>query len=178
MENLAEQFQKRIFKPFNAYAVEKAKQVVDAIAMESVDVAIAKHNPYDENDFYDVTGNLFTSIGAAAYYKGAPFALYTVGDTEKAPLGKTLTKGMKKFRPFYAGGTEKGGPYIAPSGSKRVDGPTETRKLLTDIFSGIPKKHTWAVRVVAAVPHAFKAHNLMVAIKDEVSHRVLSKKIW
>ena len=45
MESLAEQFQKRIFKPFNAYAVEKAKRVVDAIAVEAVDVAIAKHNP-------------------------------------------------------------------------------------------------------------------------------------
>ena len=59
MESLAEQFQKRIFKPFNAYAVEKAKQVVDAIAVEAVDVAIAKHNPYNKNDFYDVTGNQF-----------------------------------------------------------------------------------------------------------------------
>ena len=179
MESLAEQFEKRIFKPFNAYAVEKAKQVVDAIAMEAVDIAIAKHNPMAENDFYDVTGNLFTSIGAAAYYKGTPFALYTVGDIEKAPLMKTLTKGMKKYRPFYAdNGISHGGPYVAPSGSRRVDGPTESREALTDLFNSIPKSNTWAVRVVAAVPHAFKAHNLMVAIKDEISHRVSSKKIW
>ncbi len=46
MESLAELIYKRvIFKPFNAYAVEKAKQVVDAIAVEAVDIAIAKHNP-------------------------------------------------------------------------------------------------------------------------------------
>lgn len=180
MESLAEQFQKRIFKPFNAYAVEKAKQVVDAIAAEAVDVAIAKHNPNDPRDFYDITGNLFTSIGAAAYYKGVPFALYTVGDTEKAPLTKTLTEGMKKFRPFYADKVEypEGTPYIAPSGHKRVDGPTESKMLLTDMFSGIPKSHTWAVKVVAAVPYAFKAHNLMVAVKDEVAKRASSKKIW
>lgn len=179
MESLAEQFEKRIFKPFNAYAVEKAKQVVDAIAIESVDIAIAKHNPYSDNDFYDVTGNLFTSISAAAYYKGVPFALYSVSDTEKAPLSKTLIKGMKKFRPFYAdNGISHGGPYVAPSGEKRVDGPTESRKALTDMFNDIPKSHTWAVRVVAAVPHAFKAHNLMVAIKDEVAKRASSKKIW
>ena len=179
MESLAEQFQKRIFKPFNAYAVEKAKHVVDAIAVEAVDVAIAKHNPMSENDFYDITGNLFTSISAAAYYKGTPFAIYSVGDVAKAPLSKTLTKGMKKFHPFYADdNSAKGGPYTAPSGTKRVDGPTESRKYLTDMFSGTPKKYTWGVQVVAAVPHAFKAHNLMVAIKDEVSRRVSSKKIW
>lgn len=179
MESLAEQFEKRIFKPFNAYAVEKAKQVVDAIAIEAVDIAIVKHNPYSDNDFYDVTGNLFTSISAAAYYKGIPFALYSVGDTEKAPLSKTLTKGMKKYRPFYAdNGISHGGPYVAPSGEKRVDGPTESRKALTDMFNDIPKSHTWAVRVVAAVPYAFKAHNLMVAVKDEVAKRTSSKKIW
>lgn len=179
MESLAEQFEKRIFKPFNAYAVEKAKQVVDAIAIEAVDIAIAKHNPFSDNDFYDITGNLFTSISAAAYYKGVPFALHSVGDTEKAPLSKTLTKGMKKYRPFYAdNGISHGGPYVAPSGEKRVDGPTESRKALTDMFNDIPKSHTWAVRVIAAVPNAFKAHNLMVAIKDEVSRRVSSKKIW
>lgn len=179
MESLAEQFQKRIFKPFNAYAVEKAKQVVDAIALEAVDVAIAKHNPYSDSDFYDVTGNLFTSIGAAAYYKGVPFGLYTVGDIEKKPLSKTLTKGMKKFRPFYADAMLlKGAPYTAPSGEKRVDGSTETRKALTDMYSGIPRKHTWAVRVVAAVPYAFKAHNLMVAIKDEVAKRTTTRRIW
>nr|DAX76184.1 MAG TPA: hypothetical protein [Caudoviricetes sp.] len=180
MESLAEQFEKRIFKPFNAYAVEKAKQVVDAIAIEAVDIAIAKHNPFSDNDFYDITGNLFTSISAAAYYKGVPFALYSVGDTEKAPLSKTLTKGMKKYRPFYAEPFAflNGGPYTAPSGEKRVDGPTESRKALTDMFNDIPKSHTWAVRVIAAVPHAFKAHNLMVAIKDEVAKRASSKKIW
>ena len=116
-------------------------------------------------------------ISSAAYYKGVPFAIYSVSDTEKAPLCKTLTEGMRKFRPFYAGGT-KGGPYVAPSGSKRVDGPTESKMLLTDMFSGIPKSHTWAVKVVAAVPYAFKAHNLMVAIKDEVAKRASSKKIW
>ena len=173
MESLAEQFEKRIFKPFNAYAVEKAKQIVDAIAVEAIDVAIAKHNPYDENDF-------FTSISSAAYYKGVPFAVYSVGDTEKAPLCKTLTKGMKKFRPFYADPFVSfgGAPYVATSGEKRVDGPTESRKALTDMFNDIPKSHTWAVRVIAAVPYAFKAHNLMVAIKDEVSRRVSSKKIW
>ena len=179
MESLAEQFEKRIFKPFNAYAVEKAKQVVDAIALGAVDVAIEKHNPYSEEDFYDVTGNLFTSISAAAYYKGAPFALYSVGDTEKAPLSKTLTKGMKKYRPFYAdNGISHGGPFEASTGDKRVYGPAESKKALTDMFSGIPKTHTWAVRVVAAVPHAFKAHNLMIAIKDEVAKRASSKKIW
>lgn len=180
MESLAEQFEKRIFKPFNAYAVEKAKQIVDAIAVEAINVAIAKHNPYDENDFYDVTGNLFTSISSAAYYKGVPFAVYSVGDTEKAPLCKTLTKGMKKFRPFYADPFVSfgGAPYVATSGEKRVDGPTESRKALTDMFNDIPKSHTWAVRVIAAVPYAFKAHNFMVAIKDEVSRRVSSKKIW
>ena len=179
METLAEQFQKRIFKPFNSYAVEKAKQVVDAIAVEAVDIAIAKHNPLNENDFYDVTGNLFTSISAAAYYKGTPFAIYSVGDVAKAPLSKTLIKGMKKYRPFYAdGASDKGGPYTAPSGTKRVDGPTESKKALTDMFTGIPKSHTWSIKVVAAVPYAFKAHNLMVAIKDEVAHRASSKKIW
>lgn len=179
MDSLAEQFEKRIFKPFNAYAVEKAKQVVDAIALEAVDVAIERHDPYSKEDFYDVTGNLFTSISAAAYYKGVPFSLYSVGDTEKAPLGKTLTKGMKKYRPFYAdNGFFEGGPFEASTGDKRVYGPTESRKALTDMFSGIPKTHTWAVRVVAAVPYAFKAHNLMVAIKDEVAKRASSKKIW
>lgn len=180
MESLAEQFQKRIFKPFNAYAVEKAKQVVDAIAVEAVDVAIAKHNPYSDNDFYDVTGNLFTSISAAAYYKGTPFAIYSVGDVAKAPLSKTLTKGMKKFHPFYADPfvSFHGAPYVATSGEKRVDGPTESRKYLTDMFSGTPKKYTWGVQVIAAVPYAFKAHNLMVAIKDEVAKRASSKKIW
>lgn len=180
MESLAEQFQKRIFKPFNSYAVEKAKQVVDAIAVKAVDVAIAKHNPLGENDFYDVTGNLFTSISSAAYYKGKPFAIYSVSDIQKAPISKTLTKGMKKFRPFYADpfANPSGGPYVAPSGEKRVDGSTESRKLLTSMFSGVPKRHTWGVQVVAAVPYAFKAHNLMVAIKEEVSRRASSKKIW
>lgn len=180
MESLAEQFQKRIFKPFNAYAVEKAKQVVDAIAVEAVDIAIAKHNPMSENDFYDITGNLFTSISAAAHYKGKPFAIYSVGDIQKAPISKTLTKGMKKFRPFYADpfASSNGGPYTAPSGEKRVDGPTESRKYLTDMFSGTPKKYTWGVQVVAAVPYAFKAHNLMIAVKDEVAKRASSKKIW
>ena len=179
MESLAEQFEKRIFKPFNAYAVEKAKQVVDAIAAEAIDVAIAKHNPLGEADFYDITGNLFTSISSAAYYKGTPFVIYSVGDIAKAPLSKTLIKGMKKYRPFYADDTSgKGGPYTAPSGTKRVDGPTESKKALSDMFTGIPKSHTWSVKVVAAVPYAFKAHNLMVAIKDEVAHRASSKKIW
>lgn len=181
MESLVEQFEKRIFKPFNAYAVEKAKQVVDAIALEAVDVAIERHNPYSKVDFYDVTGNLFTSISAAAYYKGVPFALYSVGDTEKGPLCKTLTKGMKKYRPFYADLTNGGGgegPFEATIGEKRVYGPTESKKVLTGMFSGIPKTHTWAVRVVAAVPYAFKAHNLMIAIKDEVAKRASSKKIW
>lgn len=181
MESLAEQFEKRIFKPFNAYAVEKAKQVVDAIALEAVDVAIEKHNPLSGEDFYDVTGNLFTSISAAAYYKGVPFALYSVGDTEEDPLCKTLTKGMKKYRPFYADLTNGGvgeGPFKATIGNKRVYGPAESKKALTDMFSGIPKTHTWAVRVIAAVPYAFKAHNLMVAVKDEVKKRASSKKIW
>ena len=180
MESLAEQFKKRIFKPFNSYSVEKAKQVVDAIAVEAVDIAIAKHNPLNENDFYDVTGNLFTSISSAAYYKGKPFAIYSVSDIQKAPISKTLTKGMKKFRPFYADPFVSfgGAPYVATSGEKRVDGPTESRKFLTDMFSGAPKRHTWGVQVVAAVPYAFKAHNLMVAIKEEVSRRVSSKKIW
>lgn len=182
MESLVEQFERRVFKPFNSYAVEKAKQVVDAIAVEAIDIAIAKHNPLSENDFYDVTGNLFTSISAAAYYKGTPFVIYSVGDIEKAPISKTLTKGMKKFRPFYADLPalllSKRGPYTAPSGKKRVDGPTESRKYLTDMYSGIPRKHTWAVRVVAAVPYAFKAHNLMVAIKDEVAKRTTTRRIW
>lgn len=180
MESLVEQFERRVFKPFNSYAVEKAKQVVDAIAVEAVDVAIAKHNPISENDFYDITGNLFTSISAAAYYKGTPFVIYSVGDVAKAPLSKTLTKGMKKFRPFYADPfvSFHGAPYVATSGEKRVDGPTESRKYLTDMYSGVPRKHTWAVRVVAAVPYAFKAHNLMVAIKDEVAKRTTTKRIW
>lgn len=180
MESLVEQFQKRIFKPFNAYAVEKAKQVVDAIAAEAVDIAIAKHNPLDEDDFYDVTGNLFTSISSAAYYKGSPFAIYSVRDTKKAPLCKTLTEGMVKFAPFYADDPDDPleGKYEAETGNKRIDGPTESRKELTSMFTGIPKTHTWSVRVVAAVPYAVKAHNLMVAIKDEVAHRASSKKIW
>ena len=86
---------------------------------------------------------------------------------------------MKKYRPFYAdNGSFKGGPFEASTGNKRVYGPTESKKALTDMFSGIPKTHTWAVRVVAAVPYAFKAHNLMIAIKDEVAKRASSKKIW
>ena len=46
------------------------------------------------------------------------------------------------------------------------------------MFSGTPKIYTWGVQVVAAVPYAFKAHNLMIAVKDEVAKRASSKKIW
>ena len=179
MESLAEQFKKRIFKPFNAYSVEKAKQAVDALAAHAIDTAIAKHNPLGDDDFFDVTGNLFTSISAGAYYKGVPFAIYSVGDTERSPLRKTLTKGQKQFRPFYAYSPDNNGaPYLANSGEKSVDGATESRKALTDAFTGISKHDTWAVRVIAALPYAFKAHDLMVAVKDEVSRVALSRAIW
>lgn len=183
MESIATQFERAIYKPFNAYKVEKAKQVVNSIAMELVDMAIETHDPLSENDFYDVTGNTFTSIGAAAYYKGKPIGVYLVADTEMKPLRKTLKEGQKKLRPFYADYnfglmSSDGGPYEAPGGNRSYSGPEESRKILTDMFATEGNRATWAVKCTTGTAYSSVATGLMVKLYQQLRSRSIHKDIW
>ena len=186
MESLAEQFERQIFKPFNAYKVKKACGVVNAMAMELVDMAIETHDPLSEEDFYDITGNTYTSIGAAAYYKGKPLDVYTVADTEMKPRRKTLKEDQKMLSPFYAdftmgpGGIGDKRAYVAPSGQTSYSGPEETRKILTDMFAVNDKRATWAMKCTTGTKYSKNvAVGLMSKLHEQLRQRCIHKNgIW
>lgn len=74
--------------------------------------------------FYNVTGNTFTSFYAIVYYKGKMKYVVQSAEGEKSPTRATLAKGeFYDLDYYYDGGAVKGKPYKGKEGKGGQWGP-------------------------------------------------------
>lgn len=124
--------------------------------------------------FYNVTGNLYKSIAAGAYYRGELINIAT--SPGKSPTRPTLKAGERYDLPQYYGGNKVGKKraYRAPSDSPSMGGENGERagEDALEWFSA-PRSYTWMLRVVAGVNYAsyvenVTGHDFMTNIREYV----------
>ena len=169
MEDLSKQFEINIAKKIRQMAVLKMQKKMDHAASMTMKAADKLRT------FNDVTGNLYKSIGAGTYYKGALQSIHLTPGA--SPLRPTLAKG-ERFNldryynsPFSFKDSGRK-PYVGQYGEGGQIGPRVAEDLL--IFNEHSMRSidsTWQIYLVAGVSYANfvevkSGHDVITSLRD------------
>ena len=148
--SLGMQFEHQIKPRIENIAYEKALALMQELAHRTV-------NYFKENrEFYNITGNAYTSFYAAVYYKGKLKYMVRSAKGEKAPTRVTLAEGEKYNLPNYYDGGENDG-YRGKEGGGHQWGPN---LVYGRIGKDKPSGKDWSLVAVCPVEYAiFKDEN-------------------
>lgn len=169
MGDLSKQFEINIAKKIRQMAVLKMQKKMDHAASMTMKAADKLRT------FNDVTGNLYKSIGAGTYYKGALQSIHLTPGA--SPLRPTLAKG-ERFNldryynsPFSFKDSGRK-PYVGQYGEGGQIGPRTAEDLL--IFNEHSMRSidsTWQIYLVAGVSYANfvevkRGHDVITSLRD------------
>lgn len=169
MEDLSKQFEINIAKKIRQMAVLKMQKKMDHAASMTMKAADKLRT------FNDVTGNLYKSIGAGTYYKGALQSIHlTPGEP---PVRPTLAKGEtfdldKYYRSPFSFKDSGREPYVGEYGEGGQSGPrTAEDQLFSNEHSMRSIDDTWQIILVAGVSYAKfvevkRGHDVITSLRD------------
>lgn len=142
--SLGLQFEHEMLGKINKYAYERAYAIMKKAADKVVE-AFKKNR-----EFYNVTGNTFTSFYASVYYRGKLMYVSRSADGEAPPTRPTLRKVEIYDKPSYYEGDEADPPFRGKTGKGGQWGPN----LIYGRIGKFKPGGEWALMCVCPVEYA------------------------